>query len=61
MKGRCVIGSLQKIMRGRNVSIEVESFLLQTLTYKIRLGHGIGHSRQECMLWKQVIQDKHVA
>ena len=38
VKGMCVIGSLARIMRGRNISIEVKrglgkSILLSTLTY----------------------------
>ena len=37
LKGRCVIGSLAKVMRGRNVSMKVKiglrnCFLLPTLT-----------------------------
>ena len=60
MKGRCDIRSLVRIMRGRNVSMEVKrglknSILLPTLMYKSETRHGIGHSSQECMLWKLII------
>ena len=41
MKGRCVIESLARIMRGKNVSMEVKrelkkSILLPTLTYRAK-------------------------
>ena len=55
VKGRSVIGSLARVMKGRKVSMEVKrglrnSILLPTLTYG--LGRGIRHTSQECVLWK---------
>ena len=56
IKGRYVIGLFARIIRGRNVSMEVKkglrnSILLPTLTYGSDLGRGIGHSSQECAVW----------
>ena len=49
MKGRCVIGSLARVMRGRNVSMEVKKSFKKEYSHAnieiwIRLKHGIGHS-----------------
>ena len=56
---RCVIGSLARIMRERTVSMDVmrglRNSILLPLMYGSETRHGIGHSSQESMLWKQVI------
>ena len=54
LKGRCVIGSFARVMRGGNVSMEVERFKEQYSSTNMdqRLGHGIEHNSHECVLWK---------
>ena len=59
VKGRCVIGSLARVMRGNNVFKEVMRglrnetvFSCQYYLMNQRLGHKIRYSNQECMLWK---------
>ena len=49
VKGKCIIGLLARIMRGRNVSLEVRrglrnSILLPTLMF--------GSETRECVVWK---------
>ena len=59
MKGKYIIGSLAKVMRGRNVSMEVKRFKEQyppaNIDMDMKREHGIGHSSQECVLWKLII------
>ena len=48
VKGKCLIESLARVMRGRKVSMEIQSLrnsiIMPTLTYGSETGHGIGHS-----------------
>ena len=47
---KCVIGSLARIMRGRNVSMEVKSGLRNSIFLPtVKYGYGIGHRNQMCV------------
>ncbi len=53
MKGGNVVGSLAKVMKGRNVSMDVKRGLRNGIllpTMGRRTGHEMGRSSRECML-----------
>ncbi len=58
VKGRSVIGSLARVMKGRNVSMEVKrglknSILLPTLTYGSETWTwNMAQQSRVCVLWK---------
>ena len=65
VKGKCAKGSLARVMRGRNVSMEVKrglrnSILLPTLTCGSETWRWNRVQQSRVVLWKGVILEEHV-